>query len=78
MAGYGGDSESEEDDESGAGGGVSEESLVDYNKMACLLCKRQFPSKDALQRHCQLSDLHKKNLEEFRQAKSANQVGEFD
>lgn len=27
--------------------------------MACLLCRRQFPNKDALVRHQQLSDLHK-------------------
>lgn len=27
--------------------------------MACLLCRRQFPNKEALVRHQQLSDLHK-------------------
>lgn len=37
--------------------------LTDWKKMACLLCRRQFPNKDALIRHQQLSDLHKQNLE---------------
>lgn len=36
-----------------------EDRLTDWKKMACLLCRRQFPSKDALIRHQQLSDLHK-------------------
>lgn len=37
--------------------------------MACLLCRRQFPNKEALQRHQQLSDLHKQNLEIQRRSK---------
>ncbi|XP_035218454.1 RNA-binding protein 5-like isoform X3 [Stegodyphus dumicola] len=41
---------------------IDESKFVDLSKMACLLCKRQFPSKEALSRHQQLSDLHKKNL----------------
>lgn len=36
-----------------------ESKLTDWKKMACLLCRRQFPNKDALIRHQQLSDLHK-------------------
>ncbi|GFY43688.1 RNA-binding protein 5 [Trichonephila inaurata madagascariensis] len=44
---------------------VDESKFVDLSKMACLLCKRQFPNKDALTRHQQLSDLHKKNLAKF-------------
>ncbi|XP_046702478.1 RNA-binding protein 5 isoform X2 [Silurus meridionalis] len=40
-----------------------EDKLTDWKKMACLLCRRQFPSKDALIRHQQLSDLHKQNME---------------
>ncbi|KAM8930849.1 uncharacterized protein RCH25_006827 [Pelodytes ibericus] len=39
-----------------------QDKLTDWKKMACLLCRRQFPSKDALIRHQQLSDLHKQNL----------------
>ncbi|KAK2511032.1 hypothetical protein Q9966_016743 [Columba livia] len=37
--------------------------LTDWHKLACLLCRRQFPSKEALLRHQQLSGLHKQNLE---------------
>ncbi|XP_028969623.2 RNA-binding protein 6 isoform X2 [Esox lucius] len=40
-----------------------EDKLTDWKKMACLLCRRQFPNKDALMRHQQLSDLHKQNME---------------
>lgn len=36
--------------------------LTDWKKMACLLCRRQFPNKDALIRHQQLSDLHRVDL----------------
>ncbi|XP_076344248.1 RNA-binding protein 5-like isoform X2 [Tachypleus tridentatus] len=43
--------------------------LTDLKKMACLLCKRQFPNKDALTRHQQLSDLHKQNMETLRRTK---------
>jgi RNA-binding protein 5/10 len=42
--------------------------LVDFNKLACLLCKRQFPNKEVLQKHTKLSDLHKKNLEELKKS----------
>lgn len=36
-----------------------EEKLTDWKKLLCLLCRRQFPTKEALLRHQQLSDLHK-------------------
>uniref|UniRef100_H2TM22 RNA binding motif protein 10 n=1 Tax=Takifugu rubripes TaxID=31033 RepID=H2TM22_TAKRU len=36
--------------------------LTDWVKLACLLCRRQFPSKEALLRHQQLSELHKVHL----------------
>ncbi|KAG8436217.1 hypothetical protein GDO86_007354 [Hymenochirus boettgeri] len=42
--------------------GSAENKLTDWKKMACLLCRRQFPNKDALIKHQQLSDLHKQNL----------------
>lgn len=38
---------------------IDESKFIDLSKMACLLCKRQFPNKEALSRHQQLSDLHK-------------------
>lgn len=61
----GSDEEVEEDNEEAAK--VSQpcrpeekdDKLTDWKKMACLLCRRQFPNKDALIRHQQLSDLHK-------------------
>nr|XP_020453709.1 RNA-binding protein 6-like isoform X1 [Monopterus albus] len=65
----GSDEEVEEDKEEAAKssqGSHSEDKddkLTDWKKMACLLCRRQFPNKDALIRHQQLSDLHKQNME---------------
>ncbi|TKS71311.1 RNA-binding protein 5 [Collichthys lucidus] len=65
----GSDEEVEEDKEEAAKssqGSQSEDKdnkLTDWKKMACLLCRRQFPNKDALIRHQQLSDLHKQNME---------------
>ncbi|XP_069779366.1 RNA-binding protein 10-like [Narcine bancroftii] len=64
VAAYSGESESEEDQEED-----QEERLTDWQKLACLLCRRQFPSKEALIRHQQLSDLHKQNLEIHRRSK---------
>ncbi|MCJ8729342.1 hypothetical protein PDJAM_G00105020 [Pangasius djambal] len=65
VAAYSGDSEPEETPE----GEEKEDKLTDWKKMACLLCRRQFPSKEALIRHQQLSDLHKQNLEVHRRSK---------
>ncbi|XP_071657296.1 RNA-binding protein 10 [Patagioenas fasciata] len=79
VAAYSGESESEEEGERGdrgergggpvpgvpSPGGVpgGSQPLTDWHKLACLLCRRQFPSKEALLRHQQLSGLHKQNLE---------------
>ncbi|XP_065509264.1 RNA-binding protein 10 isoform X2 [Caloenas nicobarica] len=73
VAAYSGESESEEEGERGGPApgvpGVSggpppgSQPLTDWHKLACLLCRRQFPSKEALLRHQQLSGLHKQNLE---------------
>ncbi|XP_029947220.1 RNA-binding protein 6 isoform X4 [Salarias fasciatus] len=65
----GSDEEVEEDKEDASKSSQSsrsedkEDKLTDWKKMACLLCRRQFPNKDALIRHQQLSDLHKQNME---------------
>ena len=75
VASYGGDSDDDEDDDLGGDGPFDETKLVDLAKMACLLCKRQFPNKDALNRHTQLSDLHKKNLETRRKQAAAGGGG---
>ncbi|TSP79452.1 RNA-binding protein 10 [Bagarius yarrelli] len=48
------------------GEGERDERMTDWTKLACLLCRRQFPSKEALIRHQQLSELHKQNLEQRR------------
>ena len=32
---------------------------TDWEQLACLLCKRKFPSKEVLFKHQQFSDLHK-------------------
>ena len=57
VAAYKGDSDPEE-------GGMEraaeeEEKMTDWKRIVCLLCRRQFPTKEALLRHQQLSDLHK-------------------
>ncbi|ERE75614.1 RNA-binding protein 6-like isoform 1 [Cricetulus griseus] len=41
-----------------------EDKLTDWNKLACLLCRRQFPNKEVLIKHQQLSDLHKGRFKE--------------
>ncbi|EEC04522.1 RNA-binding protein, putative, partial [Ixodes scapularis] len=64
---YGAGSDSDSEAESG---GVDESRLVDWAKLACLLCKRQFPSREVLTKHTQLSDLHKQNLEALRLSRS--------
>ncbi|XP_036126497.1 RNA-binding protein 10 isoform X5 [Molossus molossus] len=66
VAAYSGESDSEEEQD--RGGPEREEKLTDWQKLACLLCRRQFPSKEALIRHQQLSGLHKQNLEIHRRA----------
>uniref|UniRef100_A0A3P9IBI2 RNA binding motif protein 5 n=1 Tax=Oryzias latipes TaxID=8090 RepID=A0A3P9IBI2_ORYLA len=68
VAAYSGDSDPEEGgaEPDGEGG---QDKLTDWKKLACLLCRRQFPNKDSLVRHQQLSDLHKKNLEVLRRSK---------
>ncbi|BFZ10470.1 hypothetical protein BsWGS_13509 [Bradybaena similaris] len=68
VASYGGDSDSGEEEDSSAA--LDESKLVDWTKLACLLCKRQFQSKEILNKHTQVSDLHKQNLEALMKSKS--------
>ncbi|XP_076447925.1 RNA-binding protein 5-like [Babylonia areolata] len=70
VASYGGDSDESGDEEDGV---VDESKLVDWSKLACLLCKRQFQSREILTKHTQFSDLHKNNLENLK-VKSAGKV----
>uniref|UniRef100_A0A8C8JJC5 RNA binding motif protein 5 n=1 Tax=Oncorhynchus tshawytscha TaxID=74940 RepID=A0A8C8JJC5_ONCTS len=76
VAAYSGDSDPEE---GGAAepdhGGGEQDQLTDWKKMACLLCRRQFPNKDGLVRHQQLSDLHKEELEMDRAAERREKYG---
>jgi RNA-binding protein 5/10 len=58
VASYGGDSDEEEQGEEDPGI-LDESKLTDWNKLACLLCKRQFQTKEILVKHQQMSDLHK-------------------
>ncbi|KAM6976894.1 RNA-binding protein 10 [Aplochiton taeniatus] len=58
---YSGETDSEEE---GGDKEDKEDRMTDWAKLACLLCRRQFPSKEALLRHQQLSELHKQNLEQ--------------
>uniref|UniRef100_A0A672YC85 RNA binding motif protein 5 n=1 Tax=Sphaeramia orbicularis TaxID=375764 RepID=A0A672YC85_9TELE len=69
VAAYSGDSDPEEGGVDLDGGDGGQDKLTDWKKMACLLCRRQFPNKEGLIRHQQLSDLHKKNLEVLRRSK---------
>jgi len=74
VASYGGDSDSGEEEDLAP---VDESKLVDWTKLACLLCKRQFQSKEILSKHTQVSQLHKENLESLtksRQSSSANKL----
>lgn len=43
----------------------SDDGIIDWGKLTCLLCKRKFPSPDVLNKHKTMSDLHKQNLAEF-------------
>ena len=42
-----------------------EDELIDGDKLLCLLCKRQFSSRDQLCKHKEKSDLHKSNLKQL-------------
>ncbi|XP_056381186.1 RNA-binding protein 5-B isoform X1 [Hyla sarda] len=72
VAAYSGDSDNEEETDH-LQGMLDEEKLTDWKKLACLLCRRQFPNKDALTRHQQLSDLHKQNLDVYRRSRLSDQ-----
>jgi RNA-binding protein 5/10 len=64
LVAYGSDSDSDGHDEKKAAELL--ESLIDWTKLACLLCKRQFSNRETLVKHQQLSDLHRENLEAWK------------
>lgn len=44
-----------------------DEGILDWAKLSCLLCKRKFPSAEVLDKHRNMSELHKQNLSEYMQ-----------
>lgn len=64
LVAYGSDSDSDGHDEKRTAELL--ESLIDWTKLACLLCKRQFSNRETLVKHQQLSDLHRQNLEAWK------------
>ena len=68
LAGYGSDEEEEEKAGAGAGAGmaVAEMKLTDWAGLACLLCQRQFKSRDQLTKHNTMSELHTANMRSWR------------
>jgi len=76
VASYGGDSDDDDDDDSSAP--VDESKLVDWTKLACLLCKRQFQSKEILSKHTQVSQLHKQNLEALQKSKESSSAAKLE
>ena len=65
LAGYGSEEE-EEEPAASSSSSLAELNLTDWEKLACLLCKRQFQSKEKLTKHNTLSDLHKQNIVDWR------------
>lgn len=59
---------SDSDNEPNEPAPINEKNLVDYDKLACLLCKRAFQSLDILNKHTKLSNLHKENLQKLQAA----------
>lgn len=44
---------------------LSDKDFIDFDKLACLLCKRAFQSLDILNKHIKMSNLHKENLQKL-------------
>lgn len=59
-------SDSEEDEDQATPTSFNENELVDFAKLTCLLCKRQFQSIDILSKHVKQSNLHKENLQKYK------------
>lgn len=67
VAEYGGETESSGDEEV-----FDDIDYLDFSKLICNLCKRQFTSPDTLTKHSKLSSLHKQNLEAKKVRKRPN------
>ncbi|XP_014351055.1 RNA-binding protein 5 [Latimeria chalumnae] len=82
LVAYGDDSDEEEEEEEEKveqkpTKDTEEEKLIDWRKLVCLLCRRQFPNKEGLVRHQQLSELHKQNLEIHRKIRMSQMELEY-
>merc|ERR1719211_784041 len=81
LSGYGSDSAEEDNSNSAANSAnsaantIEEQQFTDWSKLACLLCKRQFPSRDKLTKHNEKSDLHRSNLESWRNEQTESASG---
>jgi RNA-binding protein 5/10 len=49
-----------------AASAFNENDLLDFQKLACLLCKRAFQSVEILSKHANQSNLHKENLQKYK------------
>merc|ERR1719411_1533902 len=72
LTGYGSADEPEEEGNQpvAAMNTADEQQFTDWSQLACLLCKRQFPSREKLIKHNQVSDLHKNNMEAWHREQS--------
>ncbi|KAM4651379.1 LOW QUALITY PROTEIN: uncharacterized protein O3C94_013873 [Discoglossus pictus] len=55
---------------------ITQDKLIDWKKIACLLCRRKFANSETLVRHQQLSDLHKQNLAAYKMKQSEKEQRE--
>lgn len=62
---YASDSDDPADQSASNSSALSDKDLIDFDKLACLLCKRAFQSLDILNKHIKMSNLHKENLKTF-------------
>lgn len=62
---YASDSDDPADHFASNSSALSDKDLIDFDKLACLLCKRAFQSLDILNKHIKMSNLHKENLQKL-------------
>ena len=68
LAGYASDEEEEATagNTSNSNMAIAELKLIDWNNLTCLLCQRAFKSREQLQKHINMSELHQTNLSNWR------------
>lgn len=65
-------SDGEQPTQAAASATTTNNGMVAYDRLTCLLCKRAFPSADVLTKHVQMSQLHKDNMRKLQQQQRAN------